>query len=333
VWNLKADDPSAEGREVGRCDASWKSLAGLAIGPKNRWLVTLGGDKVVRLWDLMAKGEAPRPRVLMERQGGVVFRSPDGRWLATGSPAGKVGVWDLAAVDPVSKATVQIIKKDKGYAGPQGMSPDGRWLVTLGPVRRLWDLEAKDPWAHCVAELGDTTQVRSVAFSADSRWLVSGGDDGATPLYDLNDTDPESKLRQLGGHDKDSGVGEVAFTPNGRWLVTGGRDETARLWEMKAIGDSSRGVVLRGHKGWVEFLSVSPDSRWLVTSAYVPNQEFDRAARLWDLEAADLSSVRAVLGGHRGPLQDAIFSPDGRWLVTRATDQTARLWDLKAANK
>jgi hypothetical protein len=333
LWNLKADDPSAEGQDAARCEASWKSCRGLVIGPNNRWLVTLGGDHVLRLWDLKAKGEAPRPRALMERQGGFVHSSPDGRWLTTGSQTGKVGVWDLTAEDPVSKAQVQQIKKRKGYAGPQGISPDGRWLVTTDPVRRLWDLHVTKPWTHCIAGLGDTTQVRSLAFSADSHWLATGGDDGQTRLYDLKHADPGSKPRHLGGHVKDSGVGEVLFTPNGRWLVTGGRDETARLWEMKAVGDSPRSVVLRGHKGWVEFLSVSRDSRWLVTGAHIPNQEFDGAARLWDLNAADPSTVRAVLGGHGGSLQDAIFSSDGRSLVTRASDETARLWDLKAASE
>jgi WD40 repeat protein len=242
-------------------------------------------------------------------------------------------VWDLAADDPVSKALVQQIKKDKGYAGPQGISPDGRWLVTADPNRRLWDLRAKEPFARHVAEFGGTDHVRSLDFSPDSRWLVTGGDDGETRLYDLKKTDPWPRPRGLGGHAKDSGVGEVQFTPNGRWLVTGGRDETALLWEMKAIVESPKSVALRGHKDWVEFLSVTPDSRWLVTGAYVPNQEFDAAARLWDLQAADPSAVRAVLGGHGGPLQNAIFSSDGRRLVTRATDQTARLWDLNAANE
>jgi WD40 repeat protein len=333
VWNLKTDDPSEEGLEVARCEAIWKSLLGVAIGPNKRWLVTLGGDKVMRLWDLKANGETARPRILMERQGGFIFSTPDGRWLTTGSPAGKVGVWDLAADDPVSKAIVQQIKRERGYAGPQGISPDGRWLVTADPNRRLWDLRAKEPFARHVAEFGGTENVRSLDFSPDCLWLVTGGDDGETRVYDLKKTDPWPKPRELGGHAKDSGVGEVRFTPNGRWLVTGGRNETARLWEMKATGFSPKSVILGGHKGWVEFLSVSPDSRWLVTGASVPNQEFDGAARLWDLKSADPSDVRAVLGGHGGALQDAIFSSDGRWLVTRASDQTARLWDLKAANR
>ena len=242
LWDLKADDPSAEGREVARYEADWEPVRGVAISPNNRWLVTVGADKVLRLWDLKVKGEVGRPQVLLKRQGGFVFRSPDGRWLTTGSSAGNVGVWDFAADDPVSKALVRQLKKDKGYAGPQGISPDGRWLVT------------------------------------------------------------------------------------------GGRDQTARRWDMRTIEDSPKSEVLRGHTNWVEFLAVSLNSRWLVTAASTANGDFEGAARLWDLEAADPTAVRAVLG-HGGSLQDAIFCPDNRWLVSRASDKTVRLWDLKATKR
>src|SRR5262249_7195220 len=150
----------------------WKPLRGVALGPNVRWLVSVGGDNVLRLWDLKARGAAARPRVLLERQGGYWLRSPDGRWLTTGSRAGKVGVWDLAADDPARVARVRKMRA-RGYAGPQGISPDGRWLVGVAPVRRLWDLRAKDPWARPVAEFGGTDQVRCMDFSADSRRLVT----------------------------------------------------------------------------------------------------------------------------------------------------------------
>jgi WD40 repeat protein len=333
LWDLNADHPAAPSREVAIYEAGWGVLSGVAISPDNRWLVTRGEDTVLRLWDLRARRESSKPRVLMTRQAGHILTTRDGRWLATGSrDPGTVGVWDLMADDPSGTARLHKMK-EKGYAGPAGISPDGRWLVASGPNRRLWDLRAKEPFVRHVAEFGGTDQVRSLAFSPDNRWLVTGGDDGETRLYDLKKTDPWPKARELGGHAKDSGVGEVLFVPNGRWLVTGGRDETARLWEMKTLTDSRRSVVLRGHVGWVEFLCVSPNSRWLVTGAYVPNSEFDGAARLWDLEATDPSSVHAVLAGHGGALNDAAFSPDGRWLVTRASDRTARLWDLKAVGK
>jgi WD40 repeat protein len=320
LWNLKADDPSAEGKEVARCEESWKSLRGVVIGPGNRWLVTLGGDRALRLWDLKAKGKAAQPRILMERQGGFLYRSPDGRWLTTGSPAGKVGVWDLAADDPASTALVQQIKKEKGFAGPQGISPDGRWLVTVGPVRRLWRLRAKGPWPRAVGELGDADQVRVLHFSADSRWLATGGDDGQARLYDLAATDPVKRPIVLPGNPKPSNIEGVAFTPNGRWLaVTDG--PTVHLWDMKAPDPSAKRVVLKGHQGPADFLAVSPNSRWLVT----------RSAGVWDLEAADPAAVRVLLGAHGGG--EKLFSPDSRWLVTLDEDKTARLWDLKAATK
>lgn len=82
----------------------------------------------------------------------------------------------------------------------------------------------------------------------------------------------------------------------------------------------------------MSFLAISPDSRWLVTGAsYVGG--FDHAARLWDLEAPDPSAVRALLGGHGGPLRDIVFSRDGRWLVSLAGDKTARVWDLNSFKK
>ena len=90
--------------------------------------------------------------------------------------------------------------------------------------------------------------------------------------------------------------------------------------------------MLKGHSNPVTFLAVSPDSRWLVTGAAFVGR-FDRAARLWDLEAADPTVVRAVLGGHGGSGEEAVFGADGRWLITRAGDKTARLWDLKPARR
>jgi WD40 repeat protein/endonuclease YncB( thermonuclease family) len=327
LWDLRAADPSAKAREVGRYDAAWKTLQGVALSPNNRWLVTVGGDRALRLWDLKARGEAPRHRVLLVRQGGYWHRTPDGRWLTTGSSGGRVGVWDLAAEDPAATARVRQ-SRDKGYAGPQGISPDGRWLVGVSPVRRLWDLRAKDPWARSVAAFGGTDQVRSLDFSADSRWLATGGDDGRTRLYDLAAADPGKKPLLLTGHPAGDSVREVVFSPNGRWLVTGSDDQTARVWDRKAADPSARSFVLKGHTNPVSFLAVSPDSRWLLTGA-ADVSGFDRTARLWGLGSADPAAARATLGGLGGGPREAVFGPDGRWLVTRSSDKTARLWDLK----
>ena len=99
-------------------------LRGIAFSPNNRWLVTVGGDRVLRLLDLKDQdGKAP-PHVLIEQQEGHVLLTSDGRWLTAGSLSGHVGVWDLLAADPVGTGVVRQLRVNQ-FAGPAGLSADG----------------------------------------------------------------------------------------------------------------------------------------------------------------------------------------------------------------
>jgi WD40 repeat protein len=279
LWNLQAEDPSAEGKEVARGEEGWKP--GVAISPNNRWLVTRSRG-VLRLWDLKAKGEDTKPRVLLEQQRYFPTVSANGRWLTAAGGDGMLAVWDLAADDP---APPRQITKDKQFTPPvvpRDISPDGRWLITeevvrgRSGVRRLWDLRAKDPWARAVGELGDAEQVRSAEFTADSRWLATGGDDKRPRLYDLAATDSTKRPILFPRHKYQAW--DLAFSRNGRWLVTAGGD--IRVWDMKAADPSTKSVVLKGPQGPEGLLTVAPNSRWLVTL------DEGKTARLWDLKAA-----------------------------------------------
>jgi WD40 repeat protein len=319
-WNLKAEDPSAEGEEVARGEEGWKP--GVAISPNNRWVVTRSRG-VLRLWDLKAKGEDTKPRVLMEQQRYFPTISANGRWLTAAGGDGMLAVWDLAADDPVPP---RQITKDKLFTPPvvpRGISPDGRWLITeevvrgRSGVRRLWDLRAKDPWARAVGDLGDAEQVRTAEFTADSRWLATSGDDGRPRLYDLAVTDPVKRPIVFPRHKY--AAWDLAFSKNGGWLVTAGGD--IRVWDMKANDPSTKSVMLKGPQGPEGFLTLAPNCRWVVSGS----------TRVWDLEAADPTAVHAELGAHGEGKK--VFSSDSRWIVTLDEGNTARLWDLKAGTK
>jgi WD40 repeat protein len=83
-------------------------------------------------------------------------------------------------------------------------------------------------------------------------------------------------------------------------------------------------VVLRGHEGAIDAVTVSPDNRWVVTGS------LDGTARLWNLGANDPAANPVVLRGHEAAIDAVTVSPDNRWVVTGSRDNTARLWDLGA---
>ena len=85
----------------------------------------------------------------------------------------------------------------------------------------------------------------------------------------------------------------------------------------RAVVRTPSGAVLRGHRGPVTDVRVSPDGRLVITTSR------DNDARVWDAETGRLVHV---LRGHFGPLETAAFSPDGRWIVTGGPT-TAGLWD------
>ena len=171
------------------------------------------------------------------------------------------------------------------------------------------------------ALVGHEQGITCMAFSPDSRWVVTGSYDRTARLWDLKAANPTAQPVVLKGHDGD--VTAVAFSPDNRWVVTGSVDRTARLWDLKAADPAAQPVVLKGHDGEVRALAFSPDSRWVVTGSS------DSTARLWDLKAADPAAQPIVLKGHKGLVLAVAFSPDSRWVVTGSSDSTARLWLLQ----
>jgi WD40 repeat protein len=102
--------------------------------------------------------------------------------------------------------------------------------------------------------IGHTNYLEGIAFSPDSKTLISSSDDNTLKLWDVT---TGQELRTFSGHTKWGH--DVAFSPDGKTVVSANSDGTVKLWDV------TTGQVLRnftGHKGQVLAVAFSPDGRW-----------------------------------------------------------------------
>jgi glucose/arabinose dehydrogenase len=126
-------------------------------------------------------------------------------------------------------------------------------------------------------------------------------------------------------------VASAAFSPDGTRIVTASDDKTARIW------NASTGKLLHTllHDGEVRSAMFSADGARIVTTSA------DKTARIWNVDTGHRlatlvhpSSGQAlpdllvdVQADRREEVRSAVFSPDGKLVLTAGDDGTARLWN------
>jgi len=130
--------------------------------------------------------------------------------------------------------------------GHVAYSPDGRRLASADAKVRVWDIAAgsKSRQRFMVGELkqGVRNDIEFVAFTADSKQVLSAQKDGTIRFWDADTGKP---LRTLRGQTK--WINAAAMTPDGARLVCGSSDEKVVLWDLVAgqemqSFDTSHGV-------------------------------------------------------------------------------------------
>ena len=301
-----------EGREV----------TTVAFSPDGRSLASGEEGGVGRLWDVITGKpivtfkEVPRPRYPDLRA--LIF-SEDGTKLIGASWNKEISVWELGE----NTKPPTILRMDGQQASwltstLMQLSPNGGFLAIAEPSReawqnrnfliKLWDTTTGKQ-LHTLT--GHTRWIKSIAFAADSKMLVSSDEYETIRLWDTT----TGKLKATLNWRRGTATYALAFSPSGRFIASGHRD-SVKLWDNTlkpkqqagyAIGDYQHTLEIREHKDYISKLAFSPDGKTLLTGSK------DGTIQAWDTATG---SHRYTVTGHIEGTRDLVFNLNGDTLIS-----------------
>jgi len=250
-----------------------------------------------------------RPRAKNESPLWSVAISPDCKTIATSGQDSAVHLWDAATAR--ERGTLS------GHAGPIGVvafSPDGKTLASGshdGKVK-LWDVPAGRERATLT---GHTHRLDALAFAPDSKLLASASHDGTVRLWDTASGKERASVTAPEGR-----MLSVAFAPDGKTLATGGTDQSVRLWDVTPKIPAQL-AAWEETKSWVHVSKFTPDGRFLLYGG-----GGDGNLLLGEWNANEFIS-QSLFPGRRSVVQNAVFTPDGKTLITADRDGNVQFRD------
>jgi WD40 repeat protein len=220
VWDSKT------GRQVLTLEGP---VVSAVFSPDSRQLLTAAGPLAeqasVHIWDIPSGRKVLTILEDMRREGGLAQFTANGGQVLTAAGS-LVRLWDAAT----GKELVGL-DCGEGHLGFVRVSPNGRWILSRsgpeGTSLRLWDTSTGKVHGALVGHRGT---IRSAAFSADSRLVVTASDDETARVWDIETAEERFTLM---GHQ--GAVTSATFSPDGSRVATASADSTGRIWVLDLL--------------------------------------------------------------------------------------------------
>ncbi len=314
----------------------------LAYSPDGKYAAATGRNRSLEIWDTSNGTVVTRfESDAYERTG----FSPDGKYLVSigdrDSP--QLYIWETRDWKQTVRADM---KPFRSIATDIVFSPEGRYLAMGGCDESVdvncnrygsvgvWELAT----GNLVSRVTHAESVRSISFSPDGRYVVSGG----CEEKDINKNNAcvqgaaliSNTLTGERIFQKNfaSDVTSVAFSPDGKYMGAGGCEQqdrqnestffcttgTSRVWEISTgfeVAHTTQG-------GEISLLVFSPDGN------YIASGSDDGTIPILDVS----NGSEIARNTHSDRVTAILFSPDGKYIVSGSRDGTIRAWLWRPAD-
>lgn len=250
-----------------------------------------------------------------------------GKFLASGGTSGEITIWNTNSYSQ----EITIIENEEGkWIYSLLFHPRKEYLIASGSDTRemkLWNTsEGKIICQPIYKSLKHEGMVRSLSFSIDGKYLVSGCHGGLCRLWDVgkieDDEDDEDELiTELNFYNT---VWSTTFSSNGRFLAIVAETESAKvttlIYELE-------GLIKNGTNE--EPFWILPDPTAVFPIAFHPKESNilcsysqDNEIKFWNLETRECSYKFAT---HHKNIRSIVFSKDAKTIACNYNNNSIQL--------
>lgn len=282
------------------------------------FIVTKSMNETFQRWD----SRTGKILYLKEAKPNVELISPNKKNILISKDYSKITV-----ADGETKETKEI--KKFGNNSAFDTSNDGTMIAEGGSwgdasIRVTEITTGKSWWLD-----GHPSVIKSTVYSPDGNYIAVAGSDKNIYIFDGA---KRALSTTLVGHARP--VSSIAFSPDGRTLISTAKHELMKAWdwrEGKVLQDIKSEADIFG----VERVTFSSDGKYFLTTS--DRDEF----RLWNVQTLKLVRNFKTNEGYESsgggmtieydgvPPSSAMFSKDGRRIVSSHVDGSLRLWDVE----
>ncbi len=309
LWNLQ------ELKEIRRLSGHAGEVISLAAIPNSSVFVSGGQDGTVCLWDTNFYQTGLTTGLIHANAQDFAF-APDNRRLATVSHRGRIEVWDISSLQPVSGVGPMGTNNLCLAMASRGGCP---WLAagTGDGWIKLWDISLLEKPRLVHSFKAYEPRVATLKFDPRGEILLSSvypsgtwakTNTGNFKVWDTASWRERTEFRVTSQ--------QAACLPDANLMVVR-RGPVGLYFAVRDPTSGKERIIETGHKSALTTLVFSPNGQWLASGC------FDGTAKLWEVGSWRCA---ATLAGMDMGVSDVAFSPDNRRLVTASTP--VKLWDL-----